>query len=245
MTDPIYLLYLDRYHLDDPLFLSSMAQRMKRVKRRLPPLLFLHNSGEQTERLLEAEGYFSKREEGLLHLQTSKELALLERAMRDVNRRIVGTLTDEGVHTVGFHGLDRGLLRIGADGQVSAGRVDWLLDLMLKRVVLVLSTLVQDPQTRQVREESVQSATLAMAPALDGERIVVVFFTRNDRPGIWEDGAVKKTYPLNALSASILSEPKAIRAMVTGGFSVLVTSPKGLLEGEKPHGTWIIDPKTA
>ncbi|MFQ5571841.1 MAG: hypothetical protein ACE5G0_19355 [Rhodothermales bacterium] len=245
MTDPIYFLYVDPYHLDDPFFLSSMAQRMKRVEQRLPPLLILHNSGEQAERVLEAEGLFPGRVEGRLDLRTSKERAVLERAMRDVNRRIVGTLTDEGVHAVGFHGLDRGILRIGAHGQVSAGRVAWLRDLVLKRVVSVLSTLVRDPRTGHVREESMQSATLAMARALNDERIVVVFFTRNDRPGIWERDEVMTTCPSDALSVSVLPQSESVCAVVAGGFPVLITSPKGLFGGEKPLGTWIIDPETA
>ena len=106
MPEPIYLIYLDLYHLDDLLFLPSLARMMGRQRR--PSCLLVHGAGEQAERLLEAEGLFPERKEGLVQVSTAAEAALVERAARQVNRRIVGALTEEGVPAVGVQGIDRG-----------------------------------------------------------------------------------------------------------------------------------------
>jgi len=150
MLEPIYLIYLDPYHLDDLLFLPSLAQMMGRLQLRRSACLLLHGSGEQAERLLEAEGLFPERKEGLVQVRTAAEAVLVERAARRVNRQIVGALTDEGVPAVGLQGLDRGLLRLSDEGRVITGRIDWLKALAQKQAVPVVSALVEDARSGHV-----------------------------------------------------------------------------------------------
>lgn len=237
MAGPVYLIYLDTYHLDDLLYLTRLAQVAGRRGQR-PLCFFVHGSGGQAERLLEAEGLFPPRKDGRIMVQTEAEAALVERAVRQVNRRIVGELTDQRVHAVGFQGMDRGLLRWDSDGAMEAGALGWLEDLIGKRVVPVLSTLVRDPQTGQPCEVPLAAATITLAHALQAA-CVVVFLTRNDEPGIRDGEHVLRTLDPDRLPAAVLSEPGAVRAVVSSGIATLLTSAAGLYGADAPRGTWV------
>ncbi len=242
MPEPIHVLYLDDDHLDDPFFVAGLAQRMARRKA-LPPCLLVHGSGERAERLLEAEGLFPERAGGLVRVRTPREAALVEQALRQVNRRLVGTLTDAVVHAVGFHGVDRGLLRLEADGTVTAGRVGWVRALLGQRVVPVVSTLVRAGQRGAAQQAPLPAVTLALARALGG--VVVVFFTRTEQPGLFEGEALRPDAAVEALPEALLPAPEAVRAVAAAGLPALLTSAAGLFGGEVPLGTKIFATKTA
>ncbi len=241
----MYLIYLDDYHLGDLLYLPGLAQRMGRMRRARPACLFVHSSGEQAERLLEAEGLFPERKDGLVQARTVPEAALVERALRQVNRRIVGALTEEGVHAVGFQGSDRGLLRSGSGGAVTAGRVAWLAALIEKRAVPVVSALVQDAEAGPARAVSLPAATVALARGLGPGDVVVVFFTQNNQPGVFEGDRPLPSLALEALPEALLPDPEAVDEMVQAGIPALLTSAHGLFGGDEPMGTRIFNVKTA
>ena len=241
----MYLLYLDDYHLDDLLYVPSLAQQMGRMRRMRPVCLFVHSSGDQAERLLEAEGLFPERKDGLVQAQTPEEAALVERALRQVNRRVVGALTEEGVHAVGFRGADRGLLQVDDDGAVKPGRVAWLKDLIEKRAVPVISALARELEGEGTRAVLAGEATVALARALGLGEMVVVFFTRNNQPGVFEGQRPLPNLPLDALPPAILPDPEAVRAVVTAGIPALLTSAAGLFSADEPRGTTIFNVKTA
>ncbi len=246
MLDPIHLLYLDAYHLGDPLYAGTLARLMARRTEALPPCLILHGSGDRAVRLFEAEGLFPEVAGGLVQPRTPDEAALVERALRQVNRQLVATLTDEIVYAVGFQGPDRGLLRVTAGGAVRAGRLGWLRDLVRQRVVPVLSALAREDDTGAVREVPLPAVALAVAEILGADDAVrVVFFTRNDAAGLVEEGESAAEQPLDAVPEALLPDPEALRAVVRAGISVLLTSPTGLFGGETALGTRIIIPKTA
>ncbi len=238
MPEPIYLIYLDPYHLDDLLYLPSLARMMGRLRLRRPACLLIHGSGEQAERLLEAEGLFPERKEGLVQVRTAAEAVLVERAARRVNRQIVGALTDEGVPAVGLQGLDRGLLRLSDEGRVMTGRIDWLKDLAPKQVVRVVSARVKDARAGHACEVHLHEATRALAHALHA--VVVVFFTRNNQPGVLVGDALLRERSLDALPEAILPEPEAVRAVAHAGFSVMLTSAAGLFGSDDVRGTRIV-----
>ncbi len=239
----MYLIYLDDYHLDDLLFVPGLAQRMGRMRRERPGYLFVHGSGGEAERLLEAEGLFPERKDGLVQVRMAREAALVERALRQVNRRIVGALTEEGVHAVGFQGSDRGLLRQGEDGAVTAGRVAWLAALVEKGAVPVVSASVQDAGA--TRAVSLPAATAALARASDFDEVVVVFFTQNNQPGVVEGEHLVPHLSLDALPPGLVPDPAAARPIVRAGIPVLLTSANGLFGGDEPTGTRIFHVKTA
>ena len=241
----MYLLYLDDYHLNDLLYVPSLAQQMGRMRRARPACLFVHGSGEQAERLLEAEGLFPEREDGFVQARTPEEAALIEQALRQVNRRVVGALTEEGVHAVGFQGADRGLLRVDEDGTVKTGRVAWLKELVEKRAVPVVSALAQGPEGEAARAVRVPAATVALAHALGAGDLVVVFFTRTNQPGVLEGERPLHTLALDALPGALLPDVEAVRAVVSAGVPALLTSVRGLFSADEPQGAMIFNVKTA
>lgn len=240
MPAPIYLIYLDTYHLGDLLFVPGLARMMARRQRKRPPCLFVHGSGEQAERLLEAEGLFPERKDGLIQVRTAAEAALVERAVRQVNRQIVAAFTEEGVPAVGVQGLDRGLLHLNTDGLVTAGRIDWLQDLIARQAVPVLSALVQDARTGHAREAHLHAATRALAHTWHADAAIVVFFTRNDQPGVLDGEAPAPERAFDAVPDTSLADPEAVQAIAAAGFSVLLTSPAGLFGGQDVRGTQIL-----
>lgn len=245
MPEPIHLIYLDAYHLDDPLYLSSLARMMGRLKEAAPLCLMLHGSGGRAERLLEAEGFFPEKANGRIQPQSPQEAALIEKALRQVNRSIVSTLTEEIIHAVGFQGTDRGLLRMEADGSIQTGRIGWLIDLVKKGAVPVLSAMVSDPERGVPCEADLAAVTLVVAHAIQQEDVRIVFFTRTDQPGVIVDEVVLGEASWEAVPASFLPEPEALRLAVDAGFAAFLTSANGLFGGKKPQGTNILRPKHA
>lgn len=245
MPDPIHILYLDAYHLDDPLFVSSLARMMGRLRRAVPPCLWLHGSGERAERLLEVEGLFPEKKNGRIQPRTPQEVALVEKALRQVNRHIVSTLTEEVIHAVGFQGTDRGLLHMDAHGAIRAGRIGWLVDLIRKGAVPVLSALVADPETGASSEADLVLVALAVAQALKQEDVRLVFFNRTGQPGVVADEGVLDEVGIEAVPAGHLPDSAAVQAIVEAGLSAYLTSPTGLFGGEMPQGTNILRTKPA
>ena len=245
MQPPLYLVLLDRYHLGDDLFLNDLAQRLGQQPAGQPPLLFVHGSGEKVERTLESRGLFPERTDaGVLDVTEAASIALVERAVREVNHDLVARLTDAVVSAVGVQGVDRHVLRLapaeGGDGQlaVTTGRVGWIEALVKQRVVPVVSALAEHPAERRAREVPAADAVAALARALPFAATAVAF-TSTRRPGLAAGpGAPPATAPLAALADADVAEPAAVRRLVARhGLPVLLTHLDGLLAGGSPAGT--------
>lgn len=132
------IVYLDAYHLGDPLFLRSFARDVQRYSK---PLMLVHGGGEEVDRVLEAGGELIPVGSARPRPSSPEGRALVERTVRDLNRRIVHELNDAGVSALRVLGTDRGLLTEAPDGSVHLGRLGWVSALMLQRVVPVLGLL--------------------------------------------------------------------------------------------------------
>ena len=161
----LYLVYLDRHHLGDSLFLKSLAQHFAEGASGEPPCILVHGSGEKVERTLESQGYFPERIDGVLDVETQEQRQLVERAVRETNQEIVAALTDEVVSTVGIQGVDRNLLGRGEEGTVQATNVGWVTALIRQRVLPVVSALIEEKGT--TREVGAAAAIIALARALE------------------------------------------------------------------------------
>ncbi|WP_103028861.1 acetylglutamate kinase [Salinibacter altiplanensis] len=235
----LYLVYLDRHHLGDELFLKSLAQYFSSAGTEAPTSVLVHGSGEKVERTLEAQGYFPERTDGVLDVETEDQRRLVERAVREVNQDIVAALTDEVVSTVGIQGVDRGLFQMGDDARLRATNVGWLSALLKQHVVPVVSALVEAPGTGTVREVGTEEAVQALAEALDDAfepRICVL--TTADVAGVPDEtGGVQSAIKGAALEEHSVPEPAAVRRMAETDVPVLVTNAQGLLNGPSPTGT--------
>ena len=97
----IYLAVLDHAHLDNSLFLTAFARAVAQHKN---PGIILHGDSEYTERII--QGGVMRRDAQL-------------RAMKELNRRLVGLLADEGVAAIGLNGSQKGLVNYdSASGEI-------------------------------------------------------------------------------------------------------------------------------
>lgn len=129
-------LILDDYHLGDPMFAGRLARA---VEKRTVPLVLVHDSGEEGGRALEALGKIVERDEsGVWPVGTDEERRIIERATRDLNRKLVAEMNENGVPAVRITGLDRGLLSLDQEGVLRCRRRDWIRSLAKKNWCLLL-----------------------------------------------------------------------------------------------------------
>ena len=235
----LYLVYLDRHHLGDALFLKSMAQHFAQSGSEAPSTLLVHGSGEKVERTLEAQGYFPERTEGVLDVATDEQRRLVERAVREVNQELVATLTDEVVSTVGIQGVDRGLLQREEDGALQASDAGWVSALIKQHVIPVVSALVENPDTGKVHEVQPAKAVVALARTLEASfSPVACMFTTAEQSGLPDGtGGVLDDASVDTIRGEHVPNPEAVRGLFNAGLPVLITSPQGLLTGNCPTGT--------
>lgn len=236
----LYLVYLDRHHLGDDLFLKSLAQHLADAGTGGPTCLLVHGSGEKVERTLEAQGYFPERTDGVLEVERPEQRRLVERAVREVNQDVVATLTDEVVSTVGIQGVDRGLLQTDPDGGLQATKVGWVSALLKQRVVPVVSALVEAP-SGEVQEVWPVEAVAALARALNGSfDPVACMLATADRSGLPDGrGEIRAEERADAVTDEHVPEPSAVQFLSDAGIPLLVTSLQGLFKGTTVRGTRI------
>ena len=236
----LYIVYLDRPHLGDELFLKSLAQSFAEGKSGEPPCLLVHGSGEKVERTLESKGYFPERTDGVLDIEGEDQRRLVERAVRETNQEIVAALTDEVVSTVGIQGVDRNLLGVDTEGTITASSVGWLAALIKQRVVPVVSALVETDDGT-VEEVWAADVAVALARALSASfDPVITVLTATDGPGLRKNGTVQEEARLDGLSDEDVADVSAVERMQTADVPVLLTSTQGLLSGDAPQGTRLV-----
>lgn len=237
---PLYFVYLDRYHLGDPTFIKNLAHEAGQRPSGEPSSIMVHGSGEKVERTLEAQGYFPERVEGVLEVQTAEQRRLVERAVREVNRDLVGTFTDEVVSTVGVQGVDRGLLRLDESGGLHARKTGWIEALVKQRVLPVVSALARTPDETEVREVASAEALTALAAAFEASfDPKAVFLVTTGRPGIAGAEGIQPEVALDAVTEEHVPEPDAVRQVHDAGVPVLLTSIHGFYQEEGPDGSWV------
>ena len=240
LMQTLYVVYLDRHHLGDELFLKSLAQHFAEADSGEPSCLLVHGSGEKVERTLEAQGYFPERTDGVLDLESEEQRRLVERAVRETNQEIVAALTDEVVSTVGIQGVDRSLLGLDDEGQVTVANGGWLAALIKQRVVPVVSALVDaEDGPREVWAADVAVALAeAMSASFDP---VVCALTSGDQPGLVDAEGRREEAVVEALSDDVVPDVDAVRRLHAGGVPVLLTNLQGLLGGTEVRGTTLTE----
>lgn len=230
MKEPLYLLYLDRYHQGDPLFQKELAQRFARTAPGEPPALLLHGVGEKLERTLEAEGLFPEREEGVLVTETPRQKALAERAARETNQDLVALFTEEQVSVVGLQGADRGLLEVDESGDVEAGALGWVEDLVKMRVLPVVSALAAADGDGRAQAVSPARAALALAGALgEAFEVTLGLLAQGDLPD-------EEVVSAGALPERTFAEPEVARPFATADAPALLMDLGGLFAEDGPRG---------
>ncbi|WP_022834845.1 acetylglutamate kinase [Salisaeta longa] len=230
----LHLVYLDRDHLSDPVFLNTLAQTFAKVPpAQRTPMVLVHGSGEKVERTLEADGRLVERTDaGTLPVTDPADRQLVERAVRETNKQILSALADEVVPAVGIQGTDRGVLRRTDDGGLTTGPLGWVEALLSQHVLPVMSTLAP-PQANQSTAEEAAPAQVLQALAKgwsDRYAPVLTFIQRAD----WS--AVPDGLSADALDASAYSEPAVVRSCLHAA-PIRLTRLEALLNGDSASQT--------
>jgi acetylglutamate kinase len=169
---------LDPYHLGDPLFVSQLARDVaaRGAGSQSEGLVLVHGSGEAGERALEARGAAPVAHGGVWAVASADEAAEVERATRDLNRRLVHEMNEAGVPAVRVMASDRGLVARGPDGALRAGRTGWLATLATQGGVALVAALVAAEPGRgeALAEVDASEAAAVLAEALGAEAVVLL-----------------------------------------------------------------------
>lgn len=246
MDDPIYLLLLDPERVGDTLFVKDLAERLTGWGTEGPPRIVLHGSGPQTEQLLESEARFLDRGAGgAVAAETDEDRRLIERSVREINRRLVSLFTFQQVSAVSAHGTERGLLRAAMDGGehggVQVGAVEWITDLAVRSVTPVVSSLAETGGEGPAREIPIARAAAELTDAL-ASPVRVVVFTEESGYGVRENGSWLESAPVTKVDAeSAHPVYPLVEALLGEGVRPLLTSPRGLAAEGGVRGT-VIEP---
>lgn len=238
MQAPIVsLLYLDRFHLGDPLFLQALGRALaRRGDMNLRPIL-VHGQGEFVQRRLESEGIFLRMHRGVYAATTAEEERLIDTSTRDLNRWLTGLLTEAVVPAVGFMGADRDLLRREGEA-IRVGRVEWVAQLLGQEVVPVIASTARGDDGSTVAVDPVEA--LAALLGYFGEAAEVVSFTTNNLGGVMQGRDPIVALPLeDVIGRNVLADPEGVEVLVNAGARLLITNTVRYATGTAVRGTWV------
>jgi hypothetical protein len=230
------VLYFDAYSLGDPLFATALGRD---VKARGAGLVLVHGSGEAGERALEAAGAWPSADSGVWRVSTDAEADAVERAVRDLNRRLSHEINEAGAAVVGVVG--RGLLRVdpSVGSGTAAGRTDWLADLVGKGATAVVASMASSPGGggllgAGLRETDAAAASAALARAL-GTFVGVLVTGRGSTLG------ADRLSADDAVASGRLADAAGVRRIVASGVAVRAVALPAVRTPGVPEGTWIGD----
>lgn len=222
------VLYLDRYHIGDPLFLNGFARDVLAFPE---PLVIVHGSGEAAERALEARGQFPEWKDGVLQVETDADRALVERAGRDLNRQIVHTLNDAGVAAVRLDAGSRGLINATKAG-LAVKKIDWLTTLVAQGAVPVILAILAggDGPAREVSGGAV-AGQIAAGLSAKAEAVPVLVMAKKGFSELESSISGNGGIAVSEVPDGVLAEPGAVRAAVETGAEVRLVARSALRGG--------------
>lgn len=123
-----YVALIDFDHLDHPVFLKSLAQSLSAHKTRKG--ILIHGDSEYTNRLMQT---------GMMREDAR------ERAIMDLNHRLVSLFADHGVSTIGLQGFQKELIQKTESGLQLNKKV---FDGLPYSPMLLISSLISDGEGR-------------------------------------------------------------------------------------------------
>lgn len=171
-----YLAALDYAHLDNGVFLSSLAQAISRQNKVRP--ILIHGDSEYTERIIQT---------GVMRDQATI------RSIKDLNHRLIALLADQGVSTIGINGYQRELITLSDNGLHMD--IDYFESLP-SQSALLLSTLVFDKNTGGARPVELNRLAAYLNESLPVEEFFIFsasdqdeLFTEEEKPAKvkWDD----------------------------------------------------------
>jgi acetylglutamate kinase len=192
MTD---ILKIGGNQLDDPAFISGLADVVAQLVHRGQLPVIVHGGGKLISALQQKFGIQPRTIGGLRVTDADSLLIVMMVMIGQVNPTLVSALQQVDVEAEGLNGADRGLLRavplihpegdLGRVGTITAVRADVLREVLARGVVPVIAPLGVGTDGGFFNVNADQAAG-AIAAALDAERVTFV----TNVAGVLADGHV-------------------------------------------------------
>ncbi len=232
------LVWLDDYHLGDPLFVRSVARSLSLAPASDRTVLLLHGAAERAARMLEARSAAVHNPKALYGLTDPPVRAVVEQAIREQNKDIVATLTEFGVPAVGIQGSDRRMLFADDAGDVNVGDARWLETLISQHTVPVISSMAAGPSEPIPVRPVLALAALAEKMA-DFDPILTVF-TKGGRSGLLRGGdRLTSVDPREIGRDEVGPEPVEIQRFAAESLRIHLTSPSAAFTADPASRTLV------
>ncbi len=158
-----YLAALDHDHLDNGVFLTTMARSLAQQQQNDKNIrsIIVHTDSEYTERIIQT---------GVMREEATV------RSLKDLNKRLVALLADEGVSTIGINPYKRNVITL-VDGEL---QLDYsFFNYISDQPILLISTLVQDLD--QNKEVPIELSRLLIFLQQELNTYELVIFSKSDK----------------------------------------------------------------
>lgn len=163
-----YIAALDYAHLDNPVFLTTLARSLSQQQRKSDVRsIILHADSSYTERVIQT---------GVM-----RETARI-RSVKDLNHRLVALFADEGVSTIGINPAQRNFISL-EDEELQIDRS--FFDGLPPQSVLLLSTLVQDVEKNEPVVITLARLAAFLKAELEADELII--FTKSDESEIFTE----------------------------------------------------------
>ena len=179
-----YIAALDYEHLDNGLFLSSLAKSISQQENVRP--IIIHGDSKYTERVIQT---------GVM-----REDATI-RSIKDLNHRLIALFADEGISTIGINGYQREFITL-EDDSLSLDKE--YFNSLPKEPALLISTLVLDKKNRQPHPISLTRLATFLKNKISAEQLFI--FSRSDSDEIMKDNEFKGQVTWKELDKSFIEE---------------------------------------
>lgn len=170
-----FIAVLDHEHLENSIFLTSFAKSLAQLGDRKG--IIIHGDSPYTDRLIQT---------GMM-----REDARL-RAIKDLNKRLIGLFADQGIATIGIHGFQKGLITRKENGIEIDTKA---LDALHSTPNLLISNLIEEnretihlplPQFARSIKQNIDESEILLFSKNEKDEILISEsqneFTWNDIP---------------------------------------------------------------
>ncbi len=162
-----YLAALDHDHLDNGVFLTALARSLAQQQQSDNNIrsIIVHTDSEYTERIIQT---------GVMREEATV------RSLKDLNKRLVALLADEGVSTIGINPYKRNFITL-TDGKLQLDRS--FLKNISDQPVLLISTLVQDLDRNKAVPIELPRLISFLQGELNADELVI--FSKSDKAEVF------------------------------------------------------------
>ncbi len=178
-----YIALLDFEHLDHPVFLKSLAQSLSKHGNRKG--IIVHGDSEYTNRLIQT---------GMMREDAR------ERAILDLNHRLVALFADHGVSSIGLHGFQKELIGLNSDEKLVLNKS--VLSSLPETPTLLISSLVSTADGKKY----IHPVRLAEFLCNELEDHELVIFSQNHDSDIFLENTEPTDLKWNSLDDSFIEK---------------------------------------